>query len=213
MIPIKLEIEGLYSYREKQVIEFETLTAAGLFGIFGAVGSGKSAILEGILIALYGNPERVSNSGERGSMINLQHPQVLLNFTFKSGANNRSTYLARYSVKRNKKDPEKIETATHGFYELINNEWAAVEKNAAELIGMSRENFKQTIIIPQGKFREFIDQKPTERAQMMQDLFGLDRFDLSAQTGSLVKQVREEKIRFETLLNGLVDISAEVLQS
>ena len=213
MIPIKLEIEGLYSYREKQVIEFETLTAAGLFGIFGAVGSGKSAILEGILIALYGNPERVSNSGERGSMINLQHPQVLLNFTFKSGANNRSTYLARYSVKRNKKDPEKIETATHGFYELINNEWAAIEKNAAELIGTSRENFKQTIIIPQGKFREFIDQKPTERAQMMQDLFGLDRFDLSAQTGSLVKQVREEKIRFETLLNGLVGISAEVLQS
>ena len=213
MIPIKLEIEGLYSYREKQVIEFETLTAAGLFGIFGAVGSGKSAILEGILIALYGNPERVSNSGERGSMINLQHPQVLLNFTFKSGANNRSTYLARYSVKRNKKDPEKIESATHSFYELIHNEWAAIEKNAAELIGMSRENFKQTIIIPQGKFREFIDQKPTERAQMMQDLFGLDRFDLSAQTGSLVKQVREEKIRFETLLNGLVDISAEVLQS
>lgn len=212
MIPIKLEIEGLYSYREKQVIEFETLTAAGLFGIFGAVGSGKSAILEGILIALYGNPERVSNSGERGSMINLQHSQVLLNFTFKSGANNRSTYRARYSVKRNKKDPEKIESATHNFYELIHNEWAAIEKNAAELIGMSRENFKQTIIIPQGKFREFIDQKPTERAQMMQDLFGLDRFDLSAQTGSLVKQVREEKIRFETLLNGLVDISAEVLQ-
>lgn len=213
MIPIRLEIEGLYSYREKQVIEFETLTAAGLFGIFGAVGSGKSAILEGILIALYGNPERVSNSGERGSMINLQHPQVLLNFTFQSGTNNRSTYLARYSVKRNKKDPEKIETASHNFYEQVNNEWVAIEKNASELIGMSRENFKQTIIIPQGKFREFIDQKPAERAQMMQDLFGLDRFDLSAQTGSLVKQVREEKIRFETLLNGLVDVSAEALQS
>ena len=37
MIPIRLEIEGLYSYRERQVIEFETLTAAGLFGIFGSV--------------------------------------------------------------------------------------------------------------------------------------------------------------------------------
>ena len=213
MIPIRLEIEGLYSYREKQVIEFETLTAAGLFGIFGAVGSGKSAILEGILIALYGNPERVSNSGERGSMINLQHPQVVLNFTFKSGANNGTTYLARYSVKRNKKDFEKIETASHTFYEQINNEWEATEKNAAELIGMSRENFKQTIIIPQGKFREFIDQKPTERAQMMQDLFGLDRFDLSTQTGSLVKQAREEKIRLETQLKGLEEITSESLHS
>ena len=213
MIPIRLEIEGLYSYREKQVIEFETLTAAGLFGIFGAVGSGKSAILEGVLIALYGNPERVSNSGERGSMINLQHPQVVLNFTFKSGPNNSNIYLARYSVKRNKKDFEKIETASHTFYEQVNNEWEATEKSAVELIGMSRENFKQTIIIPQGKFREFIDQKPTERAQMMQDLFGLDRFDLSAQTGSLVKQAREEKIRLETQLKGLEEITSESLQS
>ena len=213
MIPIRLEIEGLYSYREKQVIEFETLTAAGLFGIFGAVGSGKSAILEGILIALYGNPERVSNSGERGSMINLQHPQAAINFTFKSGANNGTYYLARYSVKRNKKDFEKIETASHSFYVQVNSEWVPTEKNAVELIGMSRENFKQTIIIPQGKFREFIDQKPTERAQMMQDLFGLDRFDLSAQTGTLVKQAREEKIRLETQLNGLAEISTEGLQA
>jgi exonuclease SbcC len=202
----------LYSYRERQVIEFETLTAAGLFGIFGSVGSGKSAILEGILIALYGTPERVSNSGERSSMINLQHHQVDLKFVFKSGQNNGSTYLARYSVKRNKKDPEKIETASHGFYELVGQEWQATASKAEELIGMSRENFKQTIIIPQGKFRDFIDQKPTERAQMMQDLFGLDRFDLSPQTGSLVKQAREQKIRLETQLKGLEEITSESLQ-
>jgi exonuclease SbcC len=211
MIPIRLEIEGLYSYRERQVIEFETLTAAGLFGIFGSVGSGKSAILEGILIALYGNPERVSNSGERSSMINLQHHQVDLKFVFKSGQNNGSTYLARYSVKRNKKDPEKIETASHGFYEQVGQEWQATPSKAEELIGMSRENFKQTIIIPQGKFRDFIDQKPTERAQMMQDLFGLDRFDLSTQTGSLLKQAREEKIRIEALINSMDGISSEIL--
>jgi len=211
MIPIRLEIEGLYSYRERQVIEFETLTAAGLFGIFGSVGSGKSAILEGILIALYGTPERVSNSGERSSMINLQHQLVDLKFIFRSGQNNGSTYLARYSVKRNKKDPEKIETASHGFYEQVGQEWQATPSKAEELIGMSRENFKQTIIIPQGKFRDFIDQKPTERAQMMQDLFGLDRFDLSPQTGSLLKQAREEKIRIEALINSMDGISSEIL--
>jgi exonuclease SbcC len=211
MIPVRLEIEGLYSYRERQVIEFDTLTAAGLFGIFGAVGSGKSAILEGILIALYGNPERVSNSGERSSMINLQHQQVDLKFFFKSGSNNGSNYQARYTVKRNKKDPEKIETASHDFYEQVGQEWKATPSKAEELIGMSRENFKQTIIIPQGKFRDFIDQKPTERAQMMQDLFGLDRFDLSPQTGALLKQAREEKIRIETLINSMDGISSEIL--
>lgn len=65
MIPIRLEIQGLYSYREKQVIDFDKLTAAGLFGIFGAVGSGKSSILEGVLLALYGSTERLSDRGEK----------------------------------------------------------------------------------------------------------------------------------------------------
>jgi exonuclease SbcC len=141
----------------------------------------------------------------------LQHHQVDLKFVFKSGQNNGSTYLARYTVKRNKKDPEKIETASHGFYEQVGQEWQATPSKAEELIGMSRENFKQTIIIPQGKFRDFIDQKPTERAQMMQDLFGLDRFDLSPQTGSLLKQAREEKIRIEALINSMDGISSEIL--
>lgn len=39
MIPIQLTIEGLYSYQERQTIDFSNLIDAGLFGIFGAVGS------------------------------------------------------------------------------------------------------------------------------------------------------------------------------
>ncbi len=41
MLPLKLSIEGLYSYQIKQTIDFSALTEAGLVGIFGAVGSGK----------------------------------------------------------------------------------------------------------------------------------------------------------------------------
>jgi recombinational DNA repair ATPase RecF len=48
MLPLKLSITGLYSYQKKQTIDFEELTNAGLFGIFGAVGSGKSSVLEAI---------------------------------------------------------------------------------------------------------------------------------------------------------------------
>ena len=212
MIPIRLEIEGLYSYREKQTVEFEKLTAAGLFGIFGAVGSGKSSILEGILLALYGSTERLAATGERSSMVNLQSDHILINFTFRAGKNNSSTYLARYSAKRNKKDPEKIDTGEHTFYAWKNENWEAIPQNAEQLIGMKKEHFKQTVIIPQGKFREFIDLTPGPRAEMMQQLFGLERFDLSVKTGSLLKATREEKIRLETQLNGLLDISEAGLQ-
>lgn len=211
MIPVRLEIEGLYSYRERQTVDFETLTAAGLFGIFGAVGSGKSSILEGILLALYGSTERLSATGERSSMVNLQSDLLSVNFTFRAGKNNAQTYLARYSAKRNKKDFEKIETSDHVFYQLNQGSWEAIPDKAETLLGMSKEHFKQTIIIPQGKFREFIDQKPLERAEMMQQLFGLERFDLAAKTGSLRKEAELEKTRLKALMDNLEGISAESL--
>ena len=211
MIPIRLELQGLYSYREKQTIEFDQLTAAGLFGIFGAVGSGKSSILEGILLALYGSTERLSDRGEKNSMLNLQSEQVLINFEFHAGKNNSKTYLARYSAKRNPKNFDDVRPAEHTFYEKSGDSWEPVSQRAEEIIGMKKEHFKQTVIIPQGKFKEFIDLTPGPRADMMKELFGLERFDLSPKTGSLLKAVREEKIRQETQLQGLLSYSKENL--
>ena len=42
MRPLQLKLKGINSYREEQVIDFETLTSQGLFGIFGPTGSGKT---------------------------------------------------------------------------------------------------------------------------------------------------------------------------
>jgi exonuclease SbcC len=74
MIPIKLSIKGLYSYRETQVVDFTKLTEASIFGIFGKVGSGKSSILEAITFALYGDTERMNKSGDdrNYNMMNLR---------------------------------------------------------------------------------------------------------------------------------------------
>ncbi|SFB56007.1 AAA family ATPase [Algoriphagus aquimarinus] len=211
MIPIKLDIQGLYSYKEKQTIEFDKLTAAGLFGIFGAVGSGKSSILEAVLLALYGSTERLSDRGEKNSMVNLQSDLLLLNFEFSSGKNNAKTYLARYSAKRNSKNFDDIKPAEHTFYEKVDGNWEPIFARAEEIVGMRKEHFKQTVIIPQGKFREFIDQKPIDQAKMMKELFGLERFDLSFKTGLLLKTLKEQKIRLETQLQGLEEYSLDIL--
>lgn len=212
MIPVRLEIQGLYSYREKQTVEFDQLTGAGLFGIFGAVGSGKSSILEAILLALYGSTERLSDRGEKNSMLNLQSDQLLINFEFRAGKNNAKTYSARYATKRNPKNFEEVKPAEHTFYERVGNTWEAVSETGEEIIGMQKNHFKQTVIIPQGKFREFIDLTPGPRAEMMKELFGLERFDLHAKTSLLLKAVREEKIRLETQLLALESFTQEKLE-
>jgi exonuclease SbcC len=211
MIPVRLEIQGLYSYREKQTVEFDQLTGAGLFGIFGAVGSGKSSILEAILLALYGSTERLSDRGEKNSMLNLQSDQLLINFEFRAGKNNAKTYLARYAAKRNPKNFEDVKPAEQTFYEKVGETWEALPQRGEEIVGMQKGHFKQTVIIPQGKFREFIDLTPGPRAEMMKELFGLERFDLSGKTGSLLKAAREEKIRLETQLLALEAFTQENL--
>lgn len=211
MIPLQLEIEGLYSYKEKQVIEFSQLTAAGLFGIFGAVGSGKSSILEAILLALYGSTERLSDRGEKNSMVNLQSEALLITFEFLAGKNNVNTYVARYSAKRNSKNFDDVKPAEHTFYLKTGDHLEPLNQKAEDLVGMKKEHFKQTVIIPQGKFREFIDLTPGPRAEMMKELFGLERFDLAAKTGTLLRNLKDEKIRLETQLGVLEEINSELL--
>ena len=211
MIPIRLEIQGLYSYKEKQVIAFDQLTAAGLFGIFGAVGSGKSSILEAILLALYGSTERLSDRGEKNSMVNLQSEALLITFEFRAGKNNVNTYIARYSAKRNPKNFDDVKPAEHTFYLKTGDQLEPLTQRAEDLVGMKKEHFKQTVIIPQGKFREFIDLTPGPRAEMMKELFGLERFDLAAKTGTLLRNLKDEKIRLETQLGALEEITPDLL--
>lgn len=212
MIPIRLEIQGLYSYKEKQIIEFDQLTAAGLFGIFGAVGSGKSSILEAVLLALYGSTERLSDRGEKNSMVNLQSEELLINFEFKAGKNNSNTYLSRYAAKRNPKNFDDVKPAEHSFYLKTGSELQPLTLRGEEILGMKKEHFKQTVIIPQGKFKEFIDLTPGPRAEMMKELFGLERFDLSYKTAGLLRSVKDEKIRLETQLASLELYSDEILE-
>ena len=80
MRPIRLEISGLNSYIEKQVIDFSELTSRGLFGIFGKTGSGKSTILDAITIAMYGNISR--NTKE---FINSACKEAVVNYEFEIG--------------------------------------------------------------------------------------------------------------------------------
>ena len=83
MLPISLTIEGIYSYQQRQHIDFSHLTSAGLFGIFGAVGAGKSSILEAITYALYGETERLNKADKRGyNMMNLKSNHIYIEFEF-----------------------------------------------------------------------------------------------------------------------------------
>lgn len=84
MIPLQLTLKGFYSYLEETVIDFRPLTAAGLFGIFGQVGSGKSSIVDAIGFALYDQSERL-NRQEKRHYMHLSAREMIVDFTFLHG--------------------------------------------------------------------------------------------------------------------------------
>ena len=102
MIPVKLTLEGIYSYRERQTIDFTRLTGAKLFGIFGPVGSGKSTILEAMIYVLYGTIDRL-NTEVKYNLMNLQADRLFVDFEFVAGREGRR-YRASVESKRNRKN-------------------------------------------------------------------------------------------------------------
>ena len=216
MIPIELTVQGLYSYKEPQTIYFEQLTTSQLFGIFGTVGSGKSSILEAIVFALYDRSERLNRSGDNRyyNMLNLQSRQLLIDFTFQVTSPELVKYRFAVTAQRKKKDYERVEIKERRHFRWDKDEWKPLEvSDAASLIGMTYENFMQTVIIPQGKFREFIDQKPNDRTQMLKELFRLERFDLSHKTNLLLSAVRAEITDSEARLSEIGPVSAEAIDA
>lgn len=179
MIPLKLTIEGLYSYQEKQTIDFTSLTDAGLFGVFGSVGSGKSSILEAITFALYGETERMNKRDNRAyNMMNLKSSKSFIEFDF-INFENRIFRIIR-DFRRNSKKFDDVKTQTPTFYEKIDGNFIPLaHTDAARIINLSYTNFKRTIIIPQGQFKEFIELGATDRTKMMKEIYPeLEKFDL-----------------------------------
>ena len=208
MIPLKLTFQGVYSYRNEQTIDFTRLTGAGLFGIFGQVGSGKSTILEAISFALFNKIDRLSGERRNYNMMNLKSDKLFIDFEFL--AHDGIMYRSEVSGKRNKKNFSDVPTFKRSFYRHNGNEWIPVEDSTAEKItGLSYDNFHRTIIIPQGRFQEFLQLGTKERVTMLKELFGLQKYDLSDKTSSLERENNERLQNLEGRFAQIGEIKAE----
>lgn len=213
MIPKRLKIKGLYSYQTEQEIDFDPLTDASLFGIFGAVGSGKSSVLEAITFALYGDTERLNKSGDDRTynMMNLRSDDLLIDFECIAGKKG-DRYRFTVRGKRNSKNFKDVKTFERKGYILNGEEWVPLSENESteSIIGLSYDNFRRTIIIPQGRFQEFIELRDADRTRMMKELFQLEKYDLSRNVGSLSKQNDLAMSNVDGQLLGLGEVTQEM---
>lgn len=211
MLPKKLTIQGLYSYQKKQTIHFDRLLDSQLFGIFGTVGSGKSSILEAISFAIYGETERLNQRENRNyNMMNLKSDELLIDFECVNHLNENWRFIVQ--GKRAGTDFETVRTFTRRILKFEDGEWKALEDaDPAEIIGLSYDNFRRTIIIPQGKFQEFLQLGDSDRTRMLKEIFSLERFEFSRQTGELIKTSNDKRENLSGQMVQYAEVTTEAI--
>lgn len=216
MKPIKLEVKGLNSFIDKQVVEFDKLTERGLFGIFGPTGSGKSTILDGITLALYGDIARKSSN-----YINTNCDGVYVSYEFQITGNEVKRYRVDREFKRDNKSggirnkSSKIIDITGGVENVLEEKAKAVTSKCEEIIGLKLDDFMRTVVLPQGKFSEFLKLEGKERRNMLERLFNLRKYgdDLSSKLSFEIRKEKDKMNVLEGQLKGDEGVSEEALKA
>ena len=182
MRPIKLTISAFGPYASKQVIDFEELKGRNIFVISGKTGAGKTTIFDAISYALYGEA-----SGESRETDSLRSHFA---------DDNTETYVElefelrgeRYIVNRVPKQKKKrvrgdgyTEKTADATLILPDGKVITKVKNVTdkiiEILGITREQFKQIVMLAQGEFKKLLLADSVEREGIFRKIFNTYDFE------------------------------------
>lgn len=175
-----LKVRAFGPFAGSEVVDFESLSADGLFLLNGPTGAGKSTILDAVCFALYG---QVPGHRRESARLRSDHAEPgvapLVELDFSAG-------LSRFRVGRSPKwdRPKKrgsgftSQGAKVSLERWDAGEWVPVSTRADEVghqlqqvLGLTLEQFTRVILLPQGQFAEFLHAKHDDRQALLERLF------------------------------------------
>ncbi|WP_066526388.1 AAA family ATPase [Erythrobacter sp. CCH5-A1] len=195
MRPIKLTLSAFGPYGGAETIDFREATDAGLFGIYGPTGSGKSSIFSAISFALFG--EGAKEEQGIGTMRSDFAPEDLLtevSLQFELGSK-------RYYVRR-QPDQARPKARGEGHTMQPHAAWlfdvsdvaiddvgpdnsgvpiaekkvGAVLSHVEGLLGYGAQQFRQIVLLPQGRFERFLVSNSKDRLEILRELFDVSLY-------------------------------------
>lgn len=206
MKPIKLTIDGINSFYDRQEIDFRF---DGLFCISGDTGSGKTTILDCIIIALYGNSKRTSSISD---YINLRRDKAEIRLVFETEYNGerRQFEVVRYLSRTVNK--ARLVDLTSGV--TVAEQTEKVNGAIMEMIQLSRDDFTQVVILEQGKFAKFLTAGKKERNNTVGNLFKLHRYkELGSKAQGKAGEVKSKLENVKARLFELGEITSEAVEN
>jgi len=188
MKPLKLSFKGLGSFVQQQEIDFEELSK-GMFGIFGKTGSGKTTILDAILLALYG---KITKGTDQQDFISIKSDACSVRLSFEAQSDRRSR---KFFVSREYRRGRDRISSTAIFGEILQlgekvlaSGVREVDEYIKEIVGLSYSEFSKCIALPQGEFAAFLNSSVSERTEIISNIFSLSEYG-----EKLLEKVKERK--------------------
>ena len=174
MKPIRLELKEFGPYKN-EIIEWDRIINEPIFLITGKTGSGKSTLFDAITYALYNKTTGGKDIASLRTKTALDKDKTQVNFDFElSGKKYRIERTLAY-LKAGNKNLTSGKVALMQYndekLEVIASKEQEVKEKVEELIGLDDKQFCQIIILPQGKFKEFLLSKSSEKKETLRSLF------------------------------------------
>ena len=180
-----LRIVGIGPFAGEHTVDFSAFEDSGLFLLDGPTGAGKSTLIDAITFALYGDVARTKDASKdrlRSNHISDSDPsEADLVFEVATGiyrvtrtpaympAGKKSQRNSKSTLTRVVEDPD----APDGWrtVEPIASGPRDVGSEIPAIVGLDKDQFLQTIVLPQGKFSQFLNATSDAREQILRDIF------------------------------------------
>jgi exonuclease SbcC len=202
MRPLRLELEGFSTFRDRAVLDFDGLD---LVAFTGPTGAGKSTLIDAITFALYGSVARYDDTKRVAPVIHQLVNEARVRLDFESGGR---VHIATRVVRRRSSKGRDADGATtrearlervepDGSTTVLASEVRELKPAVEELLGLDFAQFTRTIVLPQGEFAAFLRDDQASRDKLLQRLLDLGIYE---RMGSLARsRAKEAGVRLEML--------------
>ncbi|HHP0468146.1 TPA: SMC family ATPase [Vibrio harveyi] len=216
MKPIKLTMQAFGPFAQTETIEFDKLGTNPLFLINGPTGSGKTSILDAICFALYG--ETTGNERQGIQMrCDMAAPTLLTEVTLEFSLHGKSYRVIRSPEQEAPKargDGMTVRKHTAALYEitdeekLITSKTTQVKTEVTNIIGLNETQFRQVMVLPQGKFRELLLATSKEREEIFGQLFQTDIYKkIEYALKDKASAISKAKDEFDNQIRGALQVA------
>lgn len=198
----RLDFEAVGPFPGKHTIDFDQLGDSAIFLIDGPTGAGKSTIIDAITYAIFGAMAGSTSDTTRMRSLHAK-PEVPtwieLVFSTQSGSYRvrRAPEYSRPARRGGGLTTEKStilleEQLPNGAWSVLAHQFQEAGKKIAEIVGLTREQFAQTVVLPQGEFANFLKAGVDERQPLLEKIFSTQLYSRVLDKLLLLKKEAEQ---------------------